>query len=242
MSAERGTSAPRWKSGAFAHLLVSPLFFLLANCAPETRDLPVFDFGAIQNGASMSREELRSQIQARLDQLKHLRREPSSPGGVDDLTESLAGADEKLSRDDLLNIRRLLIALAAPESAAEIRRLGREDRRDTGTEHGGVLDVDESGRLRLTIVPPMFGGNDLSYVASDRAMELARSHMAMFHFHFAHEDSSEDAGPGVGDLRFAAATRTTCVVFTSLSAASFDVDYYTPSGAVVDLGIYNAGR
>ncbi len=202
----------------------------------------VVDLGAVGDGAGMSRGDLVGQIQRRLDHLKHVRREPSSPGAVDDVPETLAAVEGKLSQRDLLNIRRLLIGLAKPGAVAEVLRLGIEDRKDTTTEHGGVLDVDEAGRLALTVVPPMFGGNDMEYVASDRAMAMAALHMAMFHFHFSRVDSAEDAGPGVGDLEFAAATHLTCVVFTSLSERSFDVDYYTPEGAVVDLGIYTVGN
>jgi hypothetical protein len=191
---------------------------------------------------AISRAELLAQIQTRLDQLKHIRREPSSPGAPDDVPETLAAAQGRLSQQDLLNIRLLLIGLAKPEATAEVLRLGIEDRNDTTTEHGGILDVDDAGQLNLLVLPPMLALSDREYVASDRAMALAPSHLALFHFHFSRIDSAENAGPGMGDLQFAARTRLTCVVFTSLSDRSFDADYYTPLGAVVDLGIYTMGN
>ncbi|HVT80266.1 MAG TPA: hypothetical protein VHM90_06370, partial [Phycisphaerae bacterium] len=203
----------------------------------RTQFIPPPAFPAATDGTELSRPELLAQIQSRLAQLKHIRREPSSPGGVDDRSETLADANPRLLRTDLLKIRLLLAALANADAITQILEAGRADRRDPSTEFGGALAI-ASNRLRLTVIPPMFTGNDMEYIASDRAMAAATESLAMFHMHFARADSSEDAGPSAGDLRFAATHDLTCVVFTSLSESSFDVDYYTPGGAVVDLGIY----
>jgi len=185
-----------------------------------------------------TRGQLLSDLQARLAPLRHVRREPSSPGAIDDVPETLASCEPLLSRCDLFNLGHLLDALAAPATRAEILRRGLEDRADTTTEHGGVLSLRSAGDLTITVIPPMVTGNDRAYVTSDKALALAPTSLALFHFHFQKADNAELAGPGAGDLQFARAMRVSCVVISSIDDRSFDVDYYNPQGAVVDLGIY----
>ena len=187
-----------------------------------------------------SRPALLADLAARLGGLEHVRREPSSPGALDDVPETLDGCATKLSRCDLLNLRLLLDLLALPATRAEIFRLGASDRADTSTEHGGVLTV-AADQLALREMPPMFGGNDLGYLASDQTMALVPTSLALFHLHFDKVSNAENAGPGMGDLVFSRTNRVSCVVFTSLEARSFDADYYNPQGAVVDLGVYHEG-
>lgn len=189
-----------------------------------------------------TRAELLADIAGRLAGLRHVRREPSSPGAIDDVPETLGACAAKLTRCDLLNLQLLLDFLSPPATRTQILRMGAADRADTSSEHGGVVAVaGGGGRLVLREMPPMFGGNDLAYVASDETMALVPTSLALFHLHFATVDSAENAGPGVGDLVFARANRVSCVVFTSLDARSFDADYYNPQGAVVDLGVYHEG-
>jgi hypothetical protein len=188
------------------------------------------------------RATLLADVRARLGTLSHVRREPSSPGAIDDNPETLSANASRLSRGDLLAIRLLLNGLRSPATQAEILRMVREDHADTTSEHGGVITVppiSAGGGIRFMVIPPMLTGRDTEYITPDDALRRAATSIALFHIH-AHEiENAAFAGPGVGDLRFARTQQMTCVVITSLSATSFDVDYYNPDGAVVDLGIYH---
>jgi hypothetical protein len=49
------------------------------------------------------------------------------------------------------------------------------------------------------------------------------------------------AGAGARDFKFAANMRCNCVVITSVGTREINVDFYTPNGAVIDLGVYRVG-
>jgi hypothetical protein len=186
----------------------------------------------------LRRSELLAEIAAHLAALKHVRRVPSSPGAADDSPETLAAAEPKLQRGDLLTITLLLDFLAQRQGRQEVLQMGAADRTDTTSEHGGRITAKD-GQLAFTLMPPMYGGSDTGYVTPDKAMDLVPASIALFHLHFHHLDNAENAGPGGGDLAFAHMNRVSCVVFTSLDAHTFDADYYNPDGAVVDLGVYH---
>jgi hypothetical protein len=191
--------------------------------------------------ATMSRQALQTSIESRLATLRHARREPSSPNAPDDNPETVRHNQRRLSRGDLLTIRLLLEGLSQQSVLRQLDQLARADRADKTSEHGGVL-VWENGSLRAESVPPWLVGHDMAYIASDQLMARAKSALAIFHFHAQQPDNAEIAGPGVGDLRFAATVKTSCVVITTLTGGEMDVDYYNPEGAVVDLGIYQVLR
>jgi hypothetical protein len=142
-----------------------------------------------------------------------------------------------------MTIAMLLQTLGQAEFRNEILILGREDRADTSSEHGGLLKLKEvrdtpGWWVKPVVFPPNKVGDDRSYQSSDVLFLMTPQGIAHFHFHFQQEDNRAIAGPGSGDLSYARVNRVNCVVFTSVGKGAFDVDYYTPGGAVVDLGVW----
>jgi len=195
--------------------------------------------------ADPTRAELVGEIRGKLAGLKHVKREASYAGAGDDVDESLEGNEGKLSRCDLLAIRELLGALERTEFRREVMRLGLEDRADGTSEHGGLMGwklEDGSWKLELRIYPPGMVGNDVAYMSSDELLRETLLGLAEFHFHFQEARNERNAGPGMGDLKYVREMRCNGVVFTSVKGPNggdgFDVDYYTPGGSVVDLGVW----
>jgi hypothetical protein len=188
----------------------------------------------------LSREALLAQIGTRLSAMPHVRRQPEYAGAADDVEDRLEAQAARLSRGDLLAIILLLRALEDGGNLSELHRLGLADLADTTTEHGGLLAFINIQRPTLTIRPfaPLYANNNFEYVASDRLLLETPNAVAQYHFHYQQIRNAERAGPGSGDMAYARRARCTCVVITSTNTREFNVDYYTPTGAVVDLGTY----
>ncbi|HEY4329269.1 MAG TPA: hypothetical protein VGN88_06005, partial [Phycisphaerae bacterium] len=186
-------------------------------------------------GMGMSRAALLADLRQRLSGIGHMRREPSSPGAMDDNPETLAFNEKRLSRGDLLMVRMLLRLL--PGKIAEFGREADADRADVTTEHGGLLKV-EQGELIIVPRAPAMAESDVVYETSGRTIREAATGVALYHFHAQRVDNSERAGPSLGDMIFSKETRVNCVVITSVGKGQLDFDYYTPAGAVIDLGVY----
>ena len=175
---------------------------------------------------------------------EHLARVGSEVSPETPADETLAGNLGKLSHEDLATIAVLLGSLQEEDFCREVMKLGLEDRADTSSEHGGLLRVvgveeKKDARVWPVVFPPFQVGDDRSYQASDKLFAATIHGVAHFHFHFQLEDNRAIAGPGKGDMEYARRNRVNCVVFTSVGKERFDVDYYTPAGAVVDLGVYS---
>lgn len=185
----------------------------------------------------MSRADLERDIGERLAAKTHVHRKASYEHAPDDKDESFAANKAALSRGDLLVIKLLLNVLSDPAFRRQAHQLGLEDLSDTGTEHGGLITL-VNGRGNVVIYPPLYPDNDQAYLASDKLMDAVIEGLTPFHFHY-HQIHNEDfAGPGIGDLAFTRHNATQSVIITCLGAREFDVDYVTPNGAVVDLGVY----
>ncbi len=190
---------------------------------------------------AMSRQQLLDDLRNRLAPLTHVNRTPEYEHAADDVDESLAPNLSKLSRCDLLTIRQLLIFLPNPALRQALQRAGLADRADTSSEHGGLLFLRPTDDgITATIYPPLFSTSDFQYIPSTKLYTDAADALAMFHFHYQQSHNAEKAGPGEGDLRSAAKNLFTGVVITSIDDHRFDVDYFNPDGAVVDLGVYTA--
>jgi hypothetical protein len=192
---------------------------------------------------TMTWGDLVARLEQKLANVPHAHRPPEHPGGADDVDDTLAAHQRRLSRGDLLAIDLLLAALAQPATRAEFHRLGLADLSDTTTEHGGLLAFQNTAApsLLITPYPPLFADNDFTYVTGDKLLTDTAAGVAQYHFHFQQVRNADRAGPGLGDLAYARRTRCNCVVITSTDTRAINVDYYTPDGAVVDLGVYQVG-
>lgn len=195
---------------------------------------------ADEAAVEMTREALVASLGTRLAALRHLDRPAPGPGVAAPTT--VEAQQSKLSRGDLLAIHMLLGALEAAANRQEFHRLGMADLSDTRSEHGGLLALInlQQPTLMITPYPPLYADNDLEYVASDRLLQETANGLAQFHFHYQQARNGERAGPSPGDLAYARRTRCNCVTVTSTGPREFNVDFYTPAGAVVDLGTYTA--
>jgi hypothetical protein len=187
----------------------------------------------------MSRADLERDIGERLSAKTHVHRKASYDQAPDDKDESFAANQAALSRGDLLVIELLLNVLSDPAFRRQAHQLGLEDLSDTATEHGGLITLVH-GRGGMTIYPPLYPENDQAYIAGDKLMDAVVEGLAPFHFHYHQIHNGEFAGPGIGDLAFTRNNSAHSVIITCLGAREFDVDYVTPNGAVVDLGVYQA--
>jgi hypothetical protein len=77
---------------------------------------------------------------------------------------------------------------------------------------------------------------DLAFPESPDMVRQGDRAMGVYHFHASQTEMLDHAGPSAGDLAYARHTSRNCLVFTSLRDRRLAVDFYTPSGAVIDLG------
>jgi len=146
-------------------------------------------------------------------------------------------------RDELVWGDALLLCLAheAVRHEPVVRELFEQadhDRRDTSTEHGGVLDAaNNDGFVTLSYPPrPAQRIGDNRFIASPELLKAGAAALFHYHFHAQSVSNAEYAGPGAGDLEYAQRFGRSCIVLTFLSADTLGVDYYQPDGARIDLG------
>ncbi len=190
---------------------------------------------------ALSRDQLLADLHARIDALPgasrpHNHRPPPYPGSADDLPDTLAANEAKLTRGDLLTLRLLLDTL--PAALPTLYQQGLDDLADTTTEHGGLLSLADirSPQLAATLYPPAFAENDLTYPASEALLRDTPLGLAQYHFHFQQIHNEARAGPGPDDLASIRAARCNALLITSINTRQINLDFYTSDGALVDLG------
>jgi hypothetical protein len=189
--------------------------------------------------AALDRPALLEKIRTELAKQSHASRKPEDPGAADDRDQSLDAKGKNLTRCDLFAILLLLNNLNDPALIAELHRQGLADLSDTTTEHGGLLLLAQN-KLEPRPYPTASADNDFDYVTPETLTRDTVNGLAQYHFHFQQIHNTDRAGPGPGDLDYAKSARTNAVVITSIDTRKINIDYYTPNGAVVDLGTYEA--
>ncbi len=209
--------------------VMAPRFVGLLSCLPP-RDLLI------------SRRRLLSQLTTALGRYKHLRRpEPYPKGNVNPTLQANAA---RLSRCDLLSLRLLMQALATPRFVRAVYRLGMQDMTNTKTEFGGLLALRHPPgatppcRVLLRYYPPLYTGNDARYVTGDQLLLATPLGLAQFVMHFQKIRNGRFVGPAAPDLAYVHRVKCNDVVFTSVGPNKFDATFYTPAGAVVDMGMF----
>jgi hypothetical protein len=181
----------------------------------------------------MSRDALLADLQTSLAALPH----PKMKEGHD---ETLAANEKKLTRADLLTLRMLLHGLCETRMINELLRQGLDDLSDTTTAHGGLLTMGrlDAPALIATSYPPLEGDGDDDYRASDTLIQRTVSGIALYHFNFQQIHNTDRAQADERDLRLVRTLRYNGLLITSITTRTLDYVYYTPAGAVVDLGVY----
>ena len=182
-------------------------------------------------------KDLIDDLTDRLKALRHVRNEISYPDAPDDVDETLAGNLNKLSYTDLTRMTMLLDSLADKAFRHDILDQIKADLAEPRTELGGLIRL-EAGALTLIPYRPTRLRHDRAYYPPPGLLRKATWAFAQYHCHASDADSRPDASPGPADRDFARRFNFVGVVLTSVRNAQFNVDYYTPDGAVVDLGVW----
>lgn len=185
---------------------------------------------------AMSREELLSTLDSTLEpRRRHVRAASATASRRN--PESLRTWRDELTWGDALLV---LIAARAIEDPALARALfaqAEEDRADTSTEHGGVIDGAAGGfGVRLFPPRPAQRVGDRRFIASAEMIEQGTDALFHYHLHCTSYDNSDYAGPSEDDLGYAQRQGRSCLVLTCVSRDTLNADYYQPGGATLDLG------
>ena len=202
---------------------------------------------------SAEREDLYNQLQSRLSgRVIHRKFDSGEPvSGKMASKETAKEWKDSLVYGDLLAIMVIDEAVHQPGVMGEFFKQATEDRADTSTEYGGVLwatdmylqpKTQEAFLVRGYQPRPTQRVNDRTFIAPEEMFVDSGRSLAHYHFHVQTDNNAEYAGPGKGDLEYAATNGRSCVVLTSVRAGVMDVDYYQRGGVIVDLGEIVAGR
>jgi len=192
-----------------------------------------------------SRDTLLGQVAALLAERRHRRRVPSYSGAPDDIDPTLQANQNRLVYCDLLLIKTLLQAIAEPENCRSIYTLGYNSMSNVASETGGLLAFDPASTtdfpvLTLNEYPSELNIGAGIYVGGKQLMLDTPNAAAQFIFHFQNVDNSQYVGPAAGDVAYVKNTRCNVVIFTSVGDHIFDAMVDFPSGAVIDLGVFNS--
>jgi hypothetical protein len=194
---------------------------------------------------------LRQQSHQAYTQHRHIRRPGPYPGSPDNPNPSWADNASKLGYCDWLLVRVLYAALAKSAFRSQVMRMGINSRHDLHAEEGGLITfVPEAKRNRPAPIPGLRLARYASwkrvnhgvYVTGPELLLNTPAGLAQFIFHFQKVDNRRYTGPAPGDLRYVRNNQCAVVIFTSISRRQFDATVDFPNGAVLDLGIFTAGR
>lgn len=202
----------------------------------ELRHLPVL-LRLSQSQLAADREQLLARLRDRLRSSEnHLLGSQVDFAGIrrPQLLQEWAA---KLSWADLATIELLLDALEDASLVAAMFEQAQADRRDTESEHGGVLDIDEAARRPIArSYAPLAAQSDQKFLPSPQMIEDLYTAVAHYHFHAQGYHHSDYAGPGAGDVALAERLGFNGLVLTFINRDRLNVDYYQPGGVTIDLG------
>jgi len=217
----------------------------LAEAAPgwdgpplELRHLPV-----LRHASPARRRMPRRALVAAID--AQLRGRPVHRRGLDaELEVYVPPLDElwsdhraTLGRADALLLLTVIEALEQPAVVGALLEQAEADRADTGSEHGGALRWDASGRVLAEPFASTLVSHDRRFISPPALIEAMYTGLAHYHFHAQQHDNAAYAGPGGGDLKFAQRMGFACVVLTFADEHTLAADVYFPDGTVVDVGV-----
>lgn len=186
---------------------------------------------------AMTRTELLALLTDRLSGREFVRRTADRLGDGPN-RESLGEWSGSLTWGDLVAIAVIERALDGNGVRGNVLRYVGLDRNDTSTEYGGLLvDRGDGFRAELFVPRPSERVGDDAFVASPDLLDASGPAIAHFHLQVQEEQQRRYAGPSGGDVLFASRSGRNAVVFTSVGGRLLNVDFYTPRGEVVDLGV-----
>lgn len=192
-----------------------------------------------------TRQDLLDELARRLDSRHHRQRSADKTDFRQPSPQTLAHWRTHLRWGDVLAALVIDEAVRQPLVLTALVQQAEIDRRDPTTEYGGLLEWAESPvSFRARLFPPRPGQRegDYRFVASDDLIGASDRALAQYHFHAQHLRNDSFAGPSHPDLQYAARSGRNCIVVTSVSEGTFNIDYYQPDGVVLDLGDVKAAN
>lgn len=188
---------------------------------------------------AMTRSQLSLELRRRLGDAEHHLLAPTFDGQDKDYPQQFGEWESKLTWADLACMRILINALADPGVVAALFKQADADLLDDSTEYGGALLVEEKDGRPATVArlfKPMIRRSDARFIAPQEMVTALYTGLAHYHFHAQREKNSQYAGPGRGDQDLATRLNFNFLVFTFINHDRLNADFYTPTGAVIDLG------
>ena len=224
-----------WQEAASAASQLSPA--RRANL--ELRDIPVVACCARSSPQllTMSDAEIEAAITAATGGSDRRIYSPDFEGYGNDFSERLSVHSPKLGWGDLAAMALAIDAVRMPEVRRHLFEMADRDQADRGSEFGGLIRRDQSGRYEVVEYPSASRGNDVRYEAPQKLMDGLYTGLFHIHFHAQEYDGHRYAGPHMGDFGFADSTRLNCLVFTFIDSGRLNIDYYRYGKIVVDLGL-----
>ncbi len=184
------------------------------------------------------RQTLLDELASRLKGRRLHERDAEAGSSFGNRRERLRENADRLVWGDVLTILVIDEALHDPRVIAAFMTQVVEDRRDTSTEHGGILEWAAASGFRAVHYPPRATQriNDRTFIASDDMFRASALALAHYHFHVQDVRNGAYAGPGPGDVEYADKHNRNCIVITSIDERILNADYYQRGGAVIDLG------
>lgn len=180
--------------------------------------------------------ELYERVRARDRSQKHYLKSTTFDGGAVDYPQSLHDWKTKLAWGDLAAIHAATMWMNDPGVVEQWFKQAHADHKDTTTEYGGLMLPNKNGRAYPQLYKPVTRLSDRKFVAPKTMIFDAYTALAHYHYHAQSTTNQKHAGPGRGDMKFAARHQNNNFVLTFIDEDRLNVDYYQAPGIVVDLG------
>jgi len=210
----------------------------------ELRDLPVVVAAAKHQPDLLTQTDaqLMQSVAGRLQGRRHYKERDGGFLPGEDPPHDLRSHADALTWGDLAAIAIAMDAMHLPSVRHHLFDYANRDRLDDTTEYGGIVALDEQGRFEILEFPPRFRVHDLRFEASQAMFDAGYTALFHFHNHAQKHRNKAHAGPGLGDMKYADATRANCLVLTYVNDHTINVDYYRHDGLLIDLGlVYQPG-
>lgn len=202
--------------------------------------------------ARATREQLISELTSRLGSRRIWLKTEGLGQDQEKSRETLRDWEQQLVWGDVLSVLVLDEAMNQPGIVAELFKQAMNDQADTTTEYGGVLwasdqggaVADKGGKFNFRAYAPRTTErkDDRTFMAPEEMFSDSARSLAHYHFHVQTANNRDYAGPGRGDMEYAANHGRNCIVLTTVSQGVMNVDYYQRNGAVIDLGEIAIGK
>ncbi|CAN5771994.1 hypothetical protein BH11PLA1_BH11PLA1_04680 [soil metagenome] len=181
---------------------------------------------------------------ARLKDRKTVQRTGVQENGLSWTSESFDSQQKNLSWADAVTVLLIDDVLQTSPVRAELWKQVERDLKNTATELGGLLEPAPGAKGVYTPVlysprPASVRGDD-RYVAPEELFLAGGMTLAHYHFHAQRLDNHVYAGPGPGDMDFAADQGRACIVVTPIGQGKMNIDYYQLGDVTIDLGVFKS--